>query len=382
MRKSEIKLCIIELFTLFILFLITFVTNRISPYYIIVLLVIIFGITVFLVGYEKDRHRFRTDIILNIIIFTVGFQVLTYIAGIFLGFVKNGYSLTFLNIIKNIFPIFLVIIISELLRYEWSTKGERNKLVLVLSAIVFIAIDTVMSIHLYDFSISSDIIKCITIIFLPSIAKNILLTFLSLKFGYSGNITYRLVMELPIYFLPILPNFNLYLEAIIMLLFPLFITYRTYLTFREKKEPEVRKKRWISITASIILGVLLFVNIILTSGIFKYYSIVVGSGSMHPAIQKGDLIIVEKIKKEHLDQINENDILVYLKEKQIIVHRVVNITYENSQYTFETKGDANEVKDPWVIDEKDVIGKVKIDIPYIGYPTVWLNELLGGKENE
>ncbi|MEI3508975.1 MAG: signal peptidase I [Bacilli bacterium] len=111
-------------------------------------------------------------------------------------------------------------------------------------------------------------------------------------------------------------------------------------------------------TASIILGVLLFVNIILTSGIFKYYSIVVGSGSMHPAIQKGDLIIVEKIKKEHLDQINENDILVYLKEKQIIVHRVVNITYENSQYTFETEGDANEVKDPWVIDEKDVIGKV------------------------
>lgn len=42
----------------------------------------------------------------------------------------------------------------------------------------------------------------------------------------------------------------------------------------------------------------------------------------------------------------------------------------------QTKGDNNNANDPWVITEDDMIGTVSFMIPYIGYPSVWVNELL------
>ena len=40
-----------------------------------------------------------------------------------------------------------------------------------------------------------------------------------------------------------------------------------------------------------------------------------------------------------------------------------------------TKGDANEQIDGYKITMDMVIGTVNFKIPYIGYPTVWVNEL-------
>ena len=42
---------------------------------------------------------------------------------------------------------------------------------------------------------------------------------------------------------------------------------------------------------------------------------------------------------------------------------------------FYTKGDANHDIDNYKITEDMIIGTVNVKIPYIGYPTVWLNEL-------
>ena len=40
-----------------------------------------------------------------------------------------------------------------------------------------------------------------------------------------------------------------------------------------------------------------------------------------------------------------------------------------------TKGDANKNIDNYIVEKRYVIGNVKFKIPYIGLPTVWLNEL-------
>ena len=56
------------------------------------------------------------------------------------------------------------------------------------------------------------------------------------------------------------------------------------------------------------------------------------------------------------------------------MHRVIEV----NDNTFKTKGDNNDEEDAWVVNKKDIIGITKVRIPLLGYPTVWLNELLGG----
>ena len=57
------------------------------------------------------------------------------------------------------------------------------------------------------------------------------------------------------------------------------------------------------------------------------------------------------------------------------MHRVVNIISEKDEYYFYTKGDANNNDDNFAISEDMIIGIVNYKVPYIGLPTVWLNEL-------
>lgn len=97
---------------------------------------------------------------------------------------------------------------------------------------------------------------------------------------------------------------------------------------------------------------------------------------MSKKIEKGDVIILKRIKQTELSEIKKGDILVYNHDNIIIVHRVVKILNVNGKKDFITKGDNNDTKDAWVVKGSDVIGVVKTRVRWIGMPTVALNELL------
>ena len=71
------------------------------------------------------------------------------------------------------------------------------------------------------------------------------------------------------------------------------------------------------------------------------------------------------------------DILYYSKEGKLVIHRIVSINIgENEKIEIKTKGDNNNAEDNWVVTEEEIIGKVKFMLPYIGYPSVLVNDLL------
>lgn len=377
MKISAIKLLIIELVLALFLFLNIFVINIKNGYIISIILLLFLGVTIVALGYEKNRQRFKKDIILNIIIYTFLFQIILYLIGLFLGFIRNPYSLSFLNIIKNIFPILLIIVISELLRYCINIKGQNKKYLLIISILIFVLIDVSLQIHLYDLRNKKEVFELVSYIILPSISKNLLLTYFSIKFGYAAGILYRLIMELPTYFMPIFPDINAYLNAVFNFLFPLFLFYINYWNFEPKEEAvNIRKKNVIYKVSGVIAVCFLTIVIILTSGIFSIYALVIGSGSMTPTINKGDVAIIKKFNSDDLKELKEKDILVFQYDKKVVVHRIVEIHEVNGNFTYRTKGDNNEAEDGWIIDEKKVIGKVISRVPLVGYPTVWLNEML------
>lgn len=381
MKKSEKKLLGLEIF-LILLFLVNLLFLQANNYVLAISIIIIFFLSTFILGYEEDRHRFKKDGILFAIIFSITYQILIYVSGIFVGFLKSGYSLSLINIFRNIIPFLMIIFTGEILRHELLIKGEKKVIFTILTLILFTLIDTSMNIYRYDLNSSKIVLEAICLVLIPSISKNILLTYWMRKFGILANVIYSCLTTILVFLIPIIPDFNKYMQAVIALIYPIivyFITKRILKDFNTKnKRPTATAKIF-----TIILAIFSLILIALTSGLFKYYFLTIGSGSMRDKIDIGDVIIVKKLDTKELNQLNIGDILVFKMENKIIVHRIVEIKKDNyGSLLFKTKGDANNDNDNWYVTEKAVIGTTNHLIPYVGLPSVWLYEFIEGRKME
>ena len=378
MKKGYNKILILEIILLIFLLFNSFVFKTANVYVVTALLVPFLILTIVLMGFEKENFRNKKDVLLNIIICLLIYYFVTYFLGLFTGFIRTSYSLSFINIIKNIFPVILLIVVSELLRYELFTKSKGNIPCFAIGYVVFVLIDVNLSVHMYDVTSYLGLTKMICLVVFPSVTKNILLIYLTQKVGYANAIVYRLLTDLSTYLLPIFPDFGEYINVLLKTVLPVAIMARlnnmfNYYELRKIKSSKYNRRKLIIYT---FITIALFVIVMLTSGLFTYQALTIGSGSMSPKIEKGDIVILKKVKKSELKTINKGDVLVYNHDDKIIVHRVVEILNANGQTSFITKGDNNDTKDSWVIKEDEVIGTVKLKIKYLGMPTVALNELL------
>ena len=183
-----------------------------------------------------------------------------------------------------------------------------------------------------------------------------------------------LIINLYPFLLPIIPNPNRYFASIINFCFPLVVLYKQYVFFKKEDDEHIvrdynRKNiSWLFVSFAITVVLVYF-----TSGYFRYHAIAVASGSMYPKINKGDVVIIDKDIK--YDSFNKGDVIAFNYGKVLIVHRIINIVYDRGKYFFYTKGDANKNNDNYVIKQDMIEGKVKVKVPLVGYPTVWLNEM-------
>lgn len=378
MKKGCSKIIFLEVIFLIFLLFNSFVFKIANLYIIdgaLFLLLVLFFI---LFGYEKDNYRYKKDVFLNILIFLLAYYFITYFLGFFTGFVKSSYSLSFLNIIKNIFPVVIFILVGEFLRYEIVCKTRGSMLPIILGCLLFILADVNSMVHIYDVTTAIGITKMICLVVFPSVTKNIFLTFLTNKVGYKNSVFYRLVTELTIYLLPIFPDFGEYINVLIKTVLPLVLMAKinnmfNYYEIRKITTSRYNKKKMVLYS---VITALLFTVVILTSGMFTYQALTIGSGSMSPKIEKGDVIILKRVTTPKMKNIKKGDILVYNHDNKIIVHRVIKKISDDGKVKFVTKGDYNNAKDSWVVKSEDVIGIVKFKIKWIGMPTVALNELL------
>jgi signal peptidase len=94
---------------------------------------------------------------------------------------------------------------------------------------------------------------------------------------------------------------------------------------------------------------------------------VVTSGSMEPALPVGSMTFVEPTAADH---VTVGDMLAYrlpAEPTKQVTHRVVEVVREGGSLSFVTKGDANDNPDSDIVPAENVIGKVRWDIPYLGY---------------
>lgn len=108
--------------------------------------------------------------------------------------------------------------------------------------------------------------------------------------------------------------------------------------------------------------------------------VVVLSGSMEPAFQRGDILFLWNRD----NQAKAGDVVVYeIKGQSIpIVHRVLNEHHTKDKQLLLTKGDNNAMNDlslyakkqPYLNQKTDLVGTVKAYVPKLGYATILITE--------
>ena len=366
MRSLHKRLLLFDIFIFIILIFNSFFFNIINGYIGVLFLILILFIYRLLFSFEKDRKLYSKDIILDIVIYILLFLIIYYLSGLFVGFVKTNR----IGVISTI----LFIILKEFLRFNILFKAKDNKLLVFVSILLFIFLDITNIFSYIDFGSSYNLFLFIALYLLPAISSNIFCSYLVLKVGYKPSIVYLLFVCLYQNVIPISPNFNGYLLSIINFFLPIFLWYRISLFFKRVEFNKIiayKKSCFIGLVFSLIISFLL---VYLVSGYFHYYALAVGSNSMKNKINKGDVVIVEKVGNNY-SNIKVGDIITYNHGNVIIIHRVVEVRNSNGYYSFITKGDANLLNDKYIVDQSMIVGKVRFKIPFVGLPTVWLSGL-------
>ncbi|MBU1110715.1 signal peptidase I [Patescibacteria group bacterium] len=97
----------------------------------------------------------------------------------------------------------------------------------------------------------------------------------------------------------------------------------------------------------------------------NYELLVVMSGSMTPAVRVGSIALVKPA-----ETYNTGDVITFAYSddpEYTITHRIHEITGEDDQQVFTTKGDANEEPDQNTLLRENIKGKMLLAVPYLGY---------------
>jgi signal peptidase I len=116
--------------------------------------------------------------------------------------------------------------------------------------------------------------------------------------------------------------------------------------------------RW---TAGVLIALVLLVG---AARLLGYSAFVVTSGSMSPSIAVGSLIVVQSARPE---SVSVGQVITYALPDRIVTHRVEAISEQDGRVAFVTRGDANDVVDPWLAEPQGDVGAVRAAVPLAGF---------------
>ena len=372
--KKNIKLIyLVELalffFTLIICGLINVVASKYRIFIAITFLLILLIASYLIFGLKKDNNYNKNSSIRIVVAKLMFFGIIAYLLGIILGF-NRGFAYSIQSLLYGVIPTILLVIITEFLRFILLKNTFGHKKTIIIFTILIIIFNVATKVGVIDSNYKLFLFIGATV--LSTIAIESLCSYLVIKVGPISGIVLKLTLGLYPYILPIVPNLGDYIKTVIdiILLYSTYTTINKGLLEYEKNDKYIDKFNARIITYPIII--LLIGVVILVSGVFKYQMVAIASDSMIPAYSRGDALIIGKCD---VDNIEVGDILVFKNNNAIVTHRVIKKEVVNNEIRFTTKGDNNKAKDDIISTSSNVIGKAHFVIKYVGFPTIWINEV-------
>jgi signal peptidase len=206
-------------------------------------------------------------------------------------------------------------------------------------------------------------------VLLPGFSENLLASFLSLAGGPAPALAYRAVLHSFEWLSPILPRLPWAATAFIGVLGPALGLALAQRALQPRADGE-RGARGLPLP---ILGLAAVALLWFNVGLFGVQPTLVSGVSMEPALQAGDIVIVRQVPAE---QIAVGDVIRFRHEGVHVVHRVVEIQETQEGWVFVTRGDANDVLDPPLTEDR-VEGVVVAVIPKVGWVAIAARQLIG-----
>jgi len=323
---------------------------------------------------QKTKERFVGYFLVWLLTAAVIYLIIYFGCGFLFGFGKNPYDRSVSGILSNVLVFGGLIILKEWIRNFVINKADKKTLIFYGTAIVLLF--TAIEVNLLDLitarSIEEFVIELCAKV-LPVLALNAFMTYVCYVAGFFPAVVYMLVINVPIWFFDNLPNLEWIVVAVLGVAFPLIAiialmettNYNVKKNTKRKSEPKT-----INVLVWIVVGAFCITTAFFTAGLFSTYPTVLVSGSMTPSINRGDVVIIKKVESD--DEIYINDVILYDAGSYDVVHRVVNIYYDNGVKKYITKGDDNEMADKISVELQNIGGVVIAKIPYIGLPRLIL----------
>ena len=372
MKSDKLILYIIEVTLIIFLLCFIFVSKIFTKIIMAVVLLVFMIIGEKFIKSDKSKGKYNKKVTIAMTIIGIVYIVMIYMLGIYVGFYNATVKLTTWSVINYIIPYIVIIVSTENLRKTILLKEEKKSKIIIFVATVIL--DIAFTTNIYNVKTLKDYYMLIGFIIFSSIANNLLYNYIILKYrNCKAIITYRIITTIYVYTIPIIPNIHILFEPILKMVMPyiIFLILEGLYSKEKKHIKMTTKTKDIVITS--ILALLTIMVMMLISCKFKYGILVIGSGSMTGTINKTDAIIYEELGQNEKIEIGE--IIVFKNEGKRIIHRVIDKKDTGKGIRYYTKGDANPDQDGGYRTREDIIGKVKIRIPYIGQPAIMLKEM-------
>ncbi len=308
------------------------------------------------------------------------FQVaILVIGGLFSSFGQSPYSFTPLGIITNLIFVGSILVGTELSR-AWLVNrlGKYHTfLALVFVALLYTLLSFPLA-RITGLSLTLESVTFMNSALLPALAENLLASLLALLAGPLAAIAYRGTLQAFWWFSPILPNLPWVFQGLIGTMVPIlgFVVVQGFYTSKtERHRPRGRAKEGSFPVSWLITTIVAVVIIWFSIGLFPFHPALVGSGSMRPAMDVGDVVIIVKTSA---DAVEEGDIIQFRQGSITVMHRVVEIQEVDGATIFITQGDANNAPDSGPVIPENVVGKAIFTVPKIGWVAIVIKQFFGG----
>jgi signal peptidase I len=313
----------------------------------------------------------KREVLLLSSVIGVIYAVLVQMSGIFFKFYKNPYFVNIKFFLTIIIPLTVIIVSTELIRS--TLLAQKNSFVSVLAFLSCVLAEILEFSNLAGITSFNRFMDLVGLTLFPAISANVYYHYVSKHFGALPNIVFRLITTLYIYFIPTVSAISDALLACVKIFLPIIMLAIVSALFEKKKKNAIQKGKKLSVVSMLLATLIITSTALLISCQFRFGAIVIATESMTGEINKGDMIIYERYDKQ---QIKEGQVIVFLQNENKIIHRVVKIEHKGNETRYYTKGDANEDLDFGYRTEADIVGLTDMKLAYVGFPTLWLRELL------
>ncbi len=136
MKTQFIKMLSIEIFLIIFALFNFFFARRFSSILYYVGLLIITLVLMKFNKVERRNEKDKRDLLLIILISCLAYYIITYLGGLFVGFVYTTYSKSPLGMLRNIFSCFVMVVLIEVIREIVIKKGKYYKSIIIFSPVV------------------------------------------------------------------------------------------------------------------------------------------------------------------------------------------------------------------------------------------------------